>query len=187
MKSVVNEGIFGNTVTRTDSPGIGQPAIERLDRDVLDRAGVTHVILFEGTNDIRRNVTAAQLIAGLQEIIDRVKVRGLKIIGATLIPRHEGSWTAEMSQVRHEVNTWIRNQAAFDAVIDFDEVMRDPNNPDLINPLYDVGDHIHPNDMGYIIMGRSIDLTIFQNMPSDVGRTAGRTARWPLPAHEGWQ
>jgi lysophospholipase L1-like esterase len=171
QRSVVNEGIGGNTITREGlvPPPDSLPAIERLDRDVLERAGVTHVIFFEGTNDIRREASAAQVIAGVQEIIDRVKAAGLKIIGVTIIPRHNvppsgtnTGWNDAKTTIRNEVNAWIRNEADFDAIIDFDALLRDPGNPDLINPLYNC-DGIHPNPFGYFVMGNSIDLKIFDN------------------------
>jgi lysophospholipase L1-like esterase len=160
QRATVNEGIGGNRI----NPGGASPAaVERLDRDVLSRAGASHVIFFEGTNDIANGATSAQVIAGSQEIIDRVKAAGLKIIGVTMIPRHNAAWTPQMTQYRREVNDWIRNHAEFDAVIDFDKVVRDPDNPDLINPIYDLGDHIHPNPYGYLIMGQSIDLKLFKH------------------------
>jgi lysophospholipase L1-like esterase len=162
MKSIVNEGIGGN---RINPPGgQGPAAVLRLDRDVLGRAGATHVIFFEGTNDIAGGATAAQVIAGAQEIIDRVHDAGLTIIGVTIIPRHNMAWTPAMTAFRNDVNAWIRNVADFDAVIDFDEVVRDPGFPDLINPIYDLGDHIHPNPLGYAVMGNAIDLAILENI-----------------------
>jgi len=160
QKATVNEGIGGN---RINPPGGNGPAaLLRLDRDVLGRAGVTHVIFFEGTNDLAGGATSAQVIAGSEEIIKRVKDAGLKIIGVTMIPRHNAAWTAQMTQYRNEVNDWIRNHADFDAVIDFDKVVGDPGNPDLINPIYDLADHIHPNPLGYFVMGNAIDLKLFK-------------------------
>src|SRR5207249_746434 len=90
FRSVVNEGIGGNTVTgahlvpRANSP----PGLERLERDVLSHSGVSHVVLFMGTNDIRRDVGAEELMAGMREISTRLKSKGIKVIGATIIPRH---------------------------------------------------------------------------------------------------
>lgn len=72
-----------------------------------------------------------------------------------------------MTQYRHVVNDWIRNQADFHKILDFDKVVADPDNPDLINPIYDLGDHIHPNPLGYFTMGRSIDLSIFDGRGHD--------------------
>jgi len=169
--SVVNEGIGGNTITSAPlvpPPTNNPPGVERLDRDVLERAGVTHVIFFEGTNDIRREASAAQVINGMQDIISRVKAAGLKIIGVTIIPRHNRppsgtntGWNDAKTAIRNEVNHWIRYEADFDAILDFDEVVRDPNNPDLINPIYNCGDGIHPGPFGYFVMGHSIDLKLF--------------------------
>ncbi len=169
-KAVVNEGIGGNTITRENlqPPPDSTPGIDRLDRDVLSQDGVTHVILFMGTNDIRRGAPATQVIAGMQNIIKRVKARGLKIIGVTIIPRHNAApsgtntgWNPVKTQIRNDVNQWIRTRAPFDAVIDFDEVVRDPANPNLISAPFNC-DGIHPSSRGYYEMGRSVDLGLFQ-------------------------
>lgn len=170
-KAMVNEGIGGNTVTREGlmPAPTSPPGIERLGRDVLDLAGVTHVVLFMGTNDIRREATADQVIGGYQQIIERVKERGLKIIGVTIIPRHNRppsgtntGWNDAKTAIRNEVNAWIRHEAPFDAVLDFDKVVRDPGNHDLINPIFNC-DGIHPNPFGYFVVGESIDLKLFRD------------------------
>jgi lysophospholipase L1-like esterase len=157
---VVNEGIGGNRVTNIN-PGSSPAAVDRLDRDVLARTGASHVVFFEGTNDIAAGVTADQLIAGMQNVIDRVHAAGLPIIGATIIPRHNATWTAQMTEYRHIVNDWIRRKANFEALIDFDQVMRSAEDPDLMNPLLDFGDHIHPNPYGYFLMGQAVELKLF--------------------------
>jgi lysophospholipase L1-like esterase len=166
-KAFVNEGIGGNRVTVTATQS-SPAAVERLDRDVLSRSGITHVVFFEGTNDINSGlVNAEQLIAGMTEIIQRVKARGLKIIGATIIPRSSATWTPLKTEYRNQVNDWIRHHADFDAVIDFDEVVRDPTNPDIMNPIFDLGDHTHPNPFGYLAMGRSINLAVLEGSASN--------------------
>jgi lysophospholipase L1-like esterase len=89
-KAVVNEGIGGNTLT---SEGL-QPApdstagLERFERDVMSHQGVTDVILFMGTNDIRRGASAAQVIDGMTRLAAAVKSRRMKVFAATIIPRH---------------------------------------------------------------------------------------------------
>jgi lysophospholipase L1-like esterase len=170
-KAVVNEGIGGNTVTREKlqpAPD-STPGLERLERDVLSHHGVTHVVLFMGTNDARREASAAQIIAGTEDIVRRVKKAGMKIVGVTMIPRHNRppaenntGWSAAKTQVRNEVNQWIRTKAPFDAVIDFDKTVKDPGNADLINPPFNCGDGIHPSPRGYYEMGRSVALHLFK-------------------------
>ena len=170
-KAVINEGIGGNTVTgdKLQPPPDSPPGVERLDRDVLSHSGVTHVIVFMGTNDIRREASAAQIIAGLENIAARVKARGLKIIGATMIPRHNRAaaenntgWNAAKTRVRQEVNHWMRTRAPFDAVIDFDQTVQDPQNADPIYPPFNCGDGIHPSPRGYYEMGASVRLDLFR-------------------------
>jgi lysophospholipase L1-like esterase len=165
-KSVVNEGISGNQITFY--PGLNPPtsptALDRMERDVLSRAGVTHVIFFEGSNDLARGASFDQITAGLTEVYQRARAAGLRIVGVTVIPRHNAAWLPAYNPVRHAVNEWIRSNPDLDAVLDFDELLKDPADPDHINPLYDSGDHIHPNPAGYALMGNSIDLTIFRNI-----------------------
>jgi lysophospholipase L1-like esterase len=169
-RSIVNEGIGGNTVTGEHlTPKANSPSgIDRLDRDALSHASVGYVVLFMGTNDIRREVGAEELIAGTKSIITRVKAKGIKIIGATIIPRHNVApvpdntgWTDAKTKIRNQVNEWIRTKAGFDDVIDFDKIVRSPNNPDLINSPYNCGDGIHPSVIGYFQMGKSVDLKMF--------------------------
>lgn len=165
---MVNSGIAGNTTLRL-TPAGGTPAVERMDRNVLSLAGITHLIVFSGTNDLRRDATAEQVIAGLDQIIGRAKERGLKVLGATIIPRNpeprgglspEYGFNATRNRHRHAVNEWIRTNDDLDAVLDFDAVLRDPGNHDLLNPIYDC-DGIHPNVFGYAAMARAIDLEAF--------------------------
>jgi lysophospholipase L1-like esterase len=162
--AVLNAGISGNQVL---GDGAGVSALARFDRDVLMQTGVTHVIIMEGINDIglaRANPspTAADLIAGHKQLIERARVRGLKVYGATLTP-FEGAfyWTAEGEAKRQALNQWIRTSGAYDAVIDFDQVTRDPEAPTKFLPAYDSGDHLHPGDAGYRAMGEAVDLKLF--------------------------
>jgi lysophospholipase L1-like esterase len=126
QRAVVNEGIGGNTLTGANlqPAAASPPGVERLDRDVLSHSGVTHVVLFMGTNDIRREASADQVIGGMKDIISRVKAHGIKIIGATVIPRHSTApgientgWNDTKTAIRNQVNDWIRNRGDFDSVI----------------------------------------------------------------------
>jgi len=170
QRAVINEGIGGNTVTREglSPPPDSPPGIDRVDRDVLSHHGVSHAIVFMGTNDIRRGASANSVISGLTTIVRRLKARGVKPIGATIIPRHNvpasgtnTGWDGAKTKIRNDVNQWIRTKAGFDAVLDFDKVVRDPGNPDLISPAFNCGDGIHPSPIGYYQMGSAIDLSLF--------------------------
>ena len=170
-KAVVNEGIGGNTITRAhiQPPPDSAPGLERLDRDVLSHQGVTHVILFMGTNDIRREAPAAQVMEGMQEIIKRVRARGLKIIGVTIIPRHNRppaenntGWDAAKTKIRNDVNRWMRMSKPFDALIDLDAAVRDAQHADLLYEPFNCGDGIHPSPRGYFEMGKAVPLDLFR-------------------------
>jgi lysophospholipase L1-like esterase len=163
--AVLNAGISGNRVL---GDGAGVSALARFDRDVLMQTGVTDVIVMEGINDIgiaRANASpsAADLIAGHQQLIERARARGLKVYGATLTP-FEGAayYTPEGETKRQALNEWIRTSKAYDGVIDFDRATRDPNAPTKFLPAYDSGDHLHPGDAGYRAMGEAIDLALFE-------------------------
>lgn len=167
---VVDAGIEGNRVLN-GAPCCGPSAAARFERDVLRQSGVREVIVLEGINDItysrstspltlpHANVSAQQIIAGDRELIDRAHAAGLKIFGATLTP-FAGSqrWTPAGEAKREAVNAWIRSSGAFDGVIDFAGVLADPVDPERLNPRYDDGDHLHPNDAGYRAMANAIAL-----------------------------
>jgi len=171
---VVNAGVSGNRILH-DRPEdlFGPSALARLDRDVLSTPGLRWVVLMEGINDIghstsaglpEQDVTAEQIIAGMKQIVARVHAHGAKIYGATLTPYEgtvfHGYYQPEGEAKREAVNAWIRH-GDFDAVIDFDAAVRDPDHPTRIRADYDVGDHLHPNDAGYRAMGDAVDLKLF--------------------------
>jgi lysophospholipase L1-like esterase len=170
--SVADEGIGGNRVL-AGSPWFGTSAEARFGRDALDQPGVRDIIVLEGINDIGfsadppgTDVSAAQIIAGYRQLIARAHARGLKIFGATLLPfKGAGYYTAAGEAKREAVNAWIRTSGAFDGVIDFDAVMRDPADPLMLNPAYDSGDHLHPNDAGYQAMADAISLQMLRSEP----------------------
>jgi lysophospholipase L1-like esterase len=177
---VVNMGISGNRVLGS---GAGESALTRFDRDVLSVPGVAYVIVFEGVNDlgisyghptgpmadlfktmaVGSKVTAETMIAGYRQLIERAHQKGLKIIGATITP-YEGAfyYSTEGEAVRQAINTWIRTGHAFDGIIDFDAVIRDPAKPTQMKDGFHMGDHLHGSDAGYEAMAASIDLSLFR-------------------------
>ena len=164
--SVVNGAIGGGRVL---NDGVGPNGLARFDRDVMAQPGVTHVTIMEGINDIGVAGTnplpsVADLIAGHRQMIARAHARGIKVIGATLTP-FEGAayWTPEGEEKRQALNTWIRNSKAYDEVLDFDAVIRDPANPTKSQVAFDSGDHLHPSPAGYEAMANSIKLSAFRS------------------------
>lgn len=152
----------------TGAPCCGASAGARFGLDALDQPGVRDIIVLEGINDIGfgavlpdagSEVGAAQIIAGYRQLITRAHARGVKIFGATLPPfQGAGYYTAAGEATREAVNAWIRTAGAFDGVIDFDAALRDPADPLRLNPVYDCGDHLHPDDAGYQAMANAINL-----------------------------
>jgi lysophospholipase L1-like esterase len=170
--AAVDAGIGGNRVLNS-SPCCGPNALARLGPDVLDQTGVREVVLLEGVNDIgysqshtaltapHTNVSAAQIIAGEQQLIARAHAAGLAVFGATITPfRGARYWTAAGEAKRDAVNHWIMTGGAFDGVIDFASALADPANPQRLRRAYDSGDHLHPNDAGYRAMAAAVDLAL---------------------------
>ncbi|WAC23417.1 SGNH/GDSL hydrolase family protein [Blastomonas sp. SL216] len=172
--AVINQGIGGNRVLLD---GLGPSAMARLDRDVLAQPGIGHLIVLEGINDIGnlargRPVSAdehaaliSQVTGAYAQIIARAHARGIRVHGATLLPFKGNDFykpDAASEADRQAINQWIRTSGAFDSVIDFDAIMRDPLRPGYLNPAYDTGDGLHPNPAGFRAMAEAVPLSIFQ-------------------------
>ena len=167
--AVVNAGIAGNRLLNGASkPFVGPSVLARFQRDALDKPGVRWIVLHEGINDISagdmlaspaERVSARQIIEGMQTLIRQAHEKGVKICGGTLLPyagvRKPFVHSADGEAKRQEVNAWIREAGKFDAVIDFDRVLRDPERPSYLLADYDSGDHLHPNDRGYQAMAEA--------------------------------
>jgi lysophospholipase L1-like esterase len=180
--AVVNEGIAGNRLVG-DGPlaSLGVSALARFDRDALSMPGVTHIVLLEGINDLGfpgaklgelsladpADVRSAEDLTGAyRQLIARAHARGIKLIGSTITPCEgvdiPGYYSDAKEATRQAVNKWIRTSSAFDGVIDFDAVLRDPDHPSRLLPRFASEDHLHPNDAGYQAMADAIDLALFQ-------------------------
>jgi lysophospholipase L1-like esterase len=172
-------GPFADVLAKL-GPGLGAAGVARFERDVLDQAGVRWVILGLGVTDIlfpgsfipvSESVDARSLIAANRQLVARTRAKGMKAIGTTIPPFENATFrnptisfsTPEKEAVRLEVNEWLRNGGGFDAVIDFDAAVRDPSHPARILPAYDSGDHLHPNDAGYLASGNAIPLALFRD------------------------
>ncbi|HEY2859826.1 MAG TPA: SGNH/GDSL hydrolase family protein [Terracidiphilus sp.] len=171
---VSNQGIGGNHLL-TD--GLGPSVLARFDRDVLAPAGVRWLIVFEGVNDLgglardgevspaEHAAMVQRVIAAYGQIVARAHAHCLRVYGATITPYVGSEYyhPGPLSEAdRQAVNQWIRAAGHFDAVIDFDAAVRDPQHPDHLLPEYDCGDHLHPSPAGYKAMAASIPLTGFQ-------------------------
>lgn len=171
--AVINAGISG---ARLLSDGMGVNALARFDRDVSAQPGMQSVIVMLGINDISWPGTAFapkaarpsldELTAGFRQVIERARSHGIRVVGATLTP-FEGAlpgrpldsyYHADKDALRRALNEWIRRSGAFDAVIDFDAALRDPDHPARMAPRFDSGDHLHPGDEGNRAMAEAVDL-----------------------------
>ncbi len=173
--AVINAGIGGNQIIgpakyspTAPVPG-GPSALDRLERDVLSLGGVTHIIWLEGINDLSRGASAEAVIAGMQEVVKRVRARKIKIIGATItsgLGNNGNAGTAEVNERRQTINRFIRTSGLFDGVADFDAATVDAKTEALraeFQPNSTVGgagDKLHPNRAGYQAMANAIDLKL---------------------------
>jgi len=183
----LNEGIIGNRLLY-DSPkgadnpfgaALGEAGLARFERDVLAQAGVKHVIVGLGINDILfpaflftppgEKVSAEDIISGYRQLIARGHRKGVRVIGTTNPPFENSAfpglvaafYSSERETVRQQVNDWIRSSGEFDDVVDLDAVLRDPSHPSQLLPAYDSGDHLHPNNAGCIAEGNAFPLALF--------------------------
>lgn len=172
---IANGGIAGNRILHDGAdPYIGPSATNRFARDGLDKPGVRWILVHAGLNDLTatnllaapaQHVTVEQLEAGLRALAARAQARGVRVWAGTLMPLAgaKGFYSADVERARQAVNAWIRTSGVFDAVIDFDAAMRAPADPTRLNPAYDSGDHLHPNEEGYRVMARQVDLRLLRS------------------------
>ncbi|MEU2421304.1 SGNH/GDSL hydrolase family protein [Streptomyces sp. NPDC007851] len=167
--AVLNQAAGGNRVL---NDGLGPNVLARLDRDVLSRSGVSWLIVFEGVNDIgtaaatpqAQRAVADDLIAAYRQIVVRAHAQGIRVYGATLLPfgghaYDDGAGVREAA--RQRVNAWIRDRGHFDAVLDFDRVVRDPANPARLRADLQVGDWLHLNPAGYGALADAVPVRLF--------------------------
>jgi lysophospholipase L1-like esterase len=171
--AVLNQGIGGNRVLLD---GLGPNAVARFDRDVIGQGPVTHLIVLEGINDIgmltrdrpagaqAHRALVDQITDAYAQMIARAHMRGIRVYGATITPFGGSGYyhpDAANEADRQAINRWIRTPGHFDAVIDFDRVLRDPARPDRLAPRYDSGDHLHPGTAGYLAMADAVPIRLF--------------------------
>ena len=174
--AVLNLGIGGGRLLQD---GLGPNAAARFERDVLMRSGVRYVVIFIGVNDLggltrEKPASAAehralveQMIGAYAQMTARARERGLKVIGATIMPYGGSAYyhpAAVNEADRQAVNAWIRTPGNVDAVIDFDAAMRDPARPERLRPDYDSGDGLHPSIAGYRAMAAAVPLALFRGV-----------------------
>ncbi|EHA57354.1 lipolytic enzyme [Pyricularia oryzae 70-15] len=174
--SVINQAAGGNRIL---NDGLGPSALSRIDRDVLATSALRYAVIFEGVNDIgtAAATTAAQqtvrgrIIAAYEQMIARCHAKGVAVFGATITPMSgPGQAYGEPARevTRLAVNEWIRTSGRFDAVVDFDALVRDPGNQTRLLPAYDTGDYLHLNPAGYQAMGESFDLSLLEKFKDGV-------------------
>jgi lysophospholipase L1-like esterase len=169
---MLNEGIAGNRVL---SEGIGPSALARFDRDVLAQSGVTHVVLLEGINDLglagagQPMPTAAEILAGHRQIVERAHAHGLKVVAGTLLPFEgtnlavvPGYYSVEKDALRQAINELIRKSRAYDGVIDFEMAIRDPGHPLQVLARFKGADNLHLTDAGYQAMAGAVNLSLLR-------------------------
>jgi lysophospholipase L1-like esterase len=187
--SVLNQGIGGNRVLLD---GAGPNALARFERDVLAQTGVRFLIVLEGVNDLgtstRETPIGAEahralvrnIIAAYAQMAQRARARGIRIIGATIIPYGTSAFyhpDAANEADRQAINAWIRAPGNFDAVIDFDAVLRDPADPRRMLPALDSGDGLHPSLAGYEAMANAVPLSLFTAPALAARRDTGQRRR----------
>ncbi len=196
-RAVVDESITANTLT-TFTPnfskgGGGPPGLTRLDDDVLSLPGVSYLIVFLGTNDIFFGAPPSLIESGYQQVVSQAHQQGIKVIGATLLPRlgsdyllngtYYRLWDSAHESELEQLNQWILTSRSFDAVLNFNIVVANIYNgacqPDAMYPQYDSTDHLHPNASGQVALGNSIDTQIFDIQPAPLASPLISVTRTP--------
>ncbi|MEO9303271.1 SGNH/GDSL hydrolase family protein [Acinetobacter pittii] len=176
--AVINSGISGNRLLTDD---MGDSALDRLKKEIVQYSGVKTLIVLVGINDISWPGTAfapkqqiptfETLTQGYKRVVDEAHRQGIQVIGATLLPFSgalpntplDNYYQPNKDELRQRINHWIRTSHTFDGVLDLEQGLKDPKHPDRLNPIYDSGDHLHPNDRGNQQMANLVDLNELVN------------------------
>ncbi|MCU4525056.1 SGNH/GDSL hydrolase family protein [Acinetobacter pittii] len=171
--AVINSGISGN---RLLNDGMGDSALKRLNSEVFQYSGVKTLIVLVGINDISWPGTAfapkqqipsfEALTEGYKRVVKEAHEQGIQVIGGTLLPFSgalpntplDNYYQPNKDELRQRINHWMRTSKTFDGVLDLEQGLKDPKHPDRLNPIYDSGDHLHPNDRGNQQMANLVDL-----------------------------
>ncbi|CAM3689333.1 SGNH/GDSL hydrolase family protein [Roseateles saccharophilus] len=177
---VVNTGIGGGRLLRD---GLGPSLVSRFERDVLARSGVTHALVLIGVNDLgishrgrpttaaSRAALLAELQAGFTGLAERARARGVCLIGATVMPYSGSGYYApgpENEADRQALNAWLREPGRFDALLDFDALMRDPARPAWLRADVD-NDGLHPSLAGYRAMAQAFPVELLDRRCPKLG------------------
>lgn len=174
--AVVNAGQSGSRLLKD---GVGIATLSRFERDVLAQPGVTSCIVQVGLNDIGLAGTALDpdgpvpaatvLINGYRQLLRMAREYNIRMTGVTLVPLRgsgeygiEHFYQPEKEIVRQAVNHWMRTSGEFDAVIDSDLLVREPESISRLSEHYDVGDHLHLNLEGHLRVALSVPLTVIR-------------------------
>ncbi|WP_224971072.1 SGNH/GDSL hydrolase family protein [Acinetobacter oleivorans] len=176
--AVINSGISGN---RLLTDGMGDSALKRLNSEVFQYSGVKTLIILVGINDISWPGTAfapkqqipsfEALTEGYKRVVDEAHRQGIQVIGATLLPFSgalpntplDNYYQPNKDQLRQRINHWMRTSKTFDGVLDLEQGLKDSKHSYRLNPIYDSGDHLHPNDRGNQQMANLVDLNQLVN------------------------
>ncbi|KAL5350700.1 hypothetical protein ACLOAV_004269 [Pseudogymnoascus australis] len=166
---VNNQAAGGNRVLQD---GLGPSLISRYKRDAIEQEGVKYIMIFEGVNDIGTTGTdensqtqlGDNLISAFTQIANDARAAGILIFAATITPfSGTGQSYSDPTReaTRQRVNAWFTSSGLFDAVVDFDAIIRDPATRSQLAPEYNGGDYLHPNVAGYQAIADGFPLDIF--------------------------
>ncbi|KAF5531278.1 lysophospholipase L1 [Fusarium phyllophilum] len=168
--AIINQAVGGGRVLQD---GKGPSLLSRLDRDAIAQPGRRYILVFHGVNDIGmadsdtaslKELTKA-LKKAYRQIVSRCHAHDLHVLGATIGPMggNEPYGTCELRErACQDVNDWIRTSGVFDAVVDFDYLLRSTKDGSRLKEEFDSGDHLHPNVAAFEAMAAAFPLDIFE-------------------------
>jgi lysophospholipase L1-like esterase len=137
----------------------------QLDQYIADE-NIDFAIIQGGVNDVSDAVTLDMMQSAVTSMVSTALSREIPTLVMNIAP-----WTNATQAERDEIdayNAWLNpifGAGSQTAVVDIYTPLVDPNALQQLNPIYDSGDGLHPNQAGHLLIADTVDSVIVTFIP----------------------